>query len=359
MTQMNGSIGIRQGTGQKNAAIGIFHVWYVTFDLARQARMIYSIPMSTIEILNPSQIWERIQQKNNAFQAGYYAFYSSWYGGIVKDPHFLMCPLDDHMVHRGDAVFEAIKTVGRQVFLMDPHIDRLFVSAEKIGLKPRWSKAEIKDIILQTLKAADQSETLIRLFLSRGPGGFTTNPYDPAGTELYIVITELKLLPAAKYQAGVHIGRSEIPVKETWMAQVKSCNYLPNVMMKKEAVDRKLDFTVSFDRDGFLTESSTENIVIVDTDGVITQPELRNILKGTTMTRALDIAQASGKKIAHRNLTEKDLISAKEVMMIGTTLDVLPVTKYENQIIADGKVGPLSIWLKSQIEADFKKGLAF
>ena len=312
-----------------------------------------------IEVLEPKQVWERIQKKSNAFQSGYYAFYSSWYGGIVKEPQYLLCPMDDHMVHRGDAVFEAMKTVGRKVFLMDAHLDRLFVSAEKIAIKPSLSKAEIKDMILQTLMVADRSETLIRLFLSRGPGGFTTNPYDSIGSQLYIIITELKTLPGEKYLMGVKVNRSQIPAKETWMAQVKSCNYLPNVMMKKEAVDQKVDFTVAFDKDNFLAESSTENIVIVDQSGMILAPELRNILKGTTMSRALELAKAQGLPVAHRNISESDLINAREVMMIGTTLDVLPVTSYQGQKIGSGIVGEIAKQLNSLVEEDFKNGVPF
>lgn len=143
------------------------------------------------------------------------------------------------------------------------------------------------------------------------------------------------------------------------MAQVKSCNYLPNVMMKKEAVDQKVDFTIGFDKDNFLAESSTENIVIVDQSGVILQPELRNILKGTTMTRVLDLAKSQGMKTAHKNITEADLINAREVMMIGTTLDVLPVTEYQGKPIGNGKVGEIAKKLKSFVEEDFKNGLGF
>ena len=263
------------------------------------------------------------------------------------------------MVHRGDAVFEAIKSVGRRIFLMDAHIDRLFVSADKIGLKTTWSKEQIKDIIIQTLKVADRDNTLIRMFLSRGPGGFTTNPYDSIGTQLYVIITELKPPPAVKYEAGVRVNRSAIPVKDTWMAQVKSCNYLPNVMMKKEAVDQKVDFTVAFDNDHFLTESSTENIVILDKSGTLIQPELRNILKGTTMTRALELAKAQGHKVLLKNIQEADLINAQEAMMIGTTLDVLPVTEYQGKKIGDGQVGPIAKKLKAMVEADFKNGILY
>lgn len=312
-----------------------------------------------LKVLNKSEVLEKLVTNKYASQNGYFAFYSSWFGGVVQDPSLMMVPLDDHLVHRGDGVFEAMKSVGRKVFLLDQHLDRLMISADKIGLMSRWSKSEVRDIVLETLRIADQSETLVRLYLSRGPGGFTTNPYECVGSQLYIAITAFKPMSAEKYENGVVIGRSQIPVKDSWMAQVKSCNYLPNVMMKKEAVDRGLDFTIGFDRLGFLTESSTENIIILDKTGVLRQPHFDLILKGTTMARAFELMQKQGAKIEIGNISEQDILSAKEVMMIGTTLDVLPVTRYENALIADGKVGPIAREMKSLLQKDFINGIPY
>src|SRR5690606_25817987 len=95
---------------------------------------------------------------------------------------------------------------------------------------------------------------------------------------------------------GARVGKSQVPPKEPWLAKVKTCNYLPNVMMKKESVDRSLDFTVGVDAQGFLTEGSTENIVIVDQGNNLVRPELRQILKGTTMMRTFELAQELQKK---------------------------------------------------------------
>ncbi len=131
--------------------------------------------------------------------------------------------------------------------------------------------------------------------------------------------------------------------------------------MKKESVDRKLDFTVGFDSAGILTESSTENIVILDKDNNLVRPKLAQILKGTTMMRTFDLAQQllADKTIAsiqERDLTEQDVRSAKEVMMIGTTLDVLPVSSFEGAKIADGHQGPVAKKLLMLLREDIKKG---
>lgn len=268
----------------------------------------------------------------------------------------MLLPIDDHMVHRGDGVFEALKAVEGKAYLLDEHLTRLMISAGKISLTPKFSLDEMKEIILQTLKIAGQKDALVRIYLSRGPGSFSPNPYDSVGSQFYVVITELKSTAAEKYQHGVRAARSHVPAKESWMATVKSCNYLPNVMMKKEAVDRKLEFVIGFDEYDFVAEGPTENIVIVDAGGVLTHPELEFILKGTTMTRACELARDLGMKTAVRAISNEDLKNAREVMMMGTTLDVLPVIEFDGKPIADGKVGTIAKKLRELILQDMKTG---
>ncbi len=315
----------------------------------------------SLPVLSAADLWKKLSQKSYSAQDGYLAMYSTWWNGIVKEPFAMLVPIDDHLVHRGDGVFEAIKAVSGQVYLLDQHLDRLCHSAEKISLTLPKTKEEIRHIVLETAAAAGVKDILIRLFISRGPGGFTTNPYDSIGSQMYLVITSLKSPPPAKFQAGVRIGKSLIPPKESWWAQVKTCNYLPNVMMKKESVDRDLDFTVAFDSHGFLTESSTENIILVDQDNKLVRPHLGQILKGTTMMRAFELAgsllaQKILAGIEERNLNENDLIQAKEVMMVGTTLDVLSVSHYEGKPIGSGQQGPISSKLLMKLREDMKMG---
>ncbi len=311
-------------------------------------------------ILDEATALENLKAKALPIWDQYYAFFSSWYGGIIKNPrHLLTIPLDDHGVHRGDSVFEALKSVDRKIYLLQPHLDRLKLSADKIGLMLPFSLLEIANIIIETLKAADQSETLIRVFVTRGPGSFTANPYDSKVSQLYVVVTKLSPPGIEKYATGVKVGRSEIPVKEGFMPQIKSCNYLPNVLMKKESVDRNLDFTISFDEKGFLAESATENLIIIDQNQVLTHPPLDRILKGTTMCRVFELAKKSGLQVAVRPISEADLFSAMEMMMTGTTLDILPVTLYDGQHVSDGNVGLKAKSLLHLIEDDMKFGTPY
>jgi len=307
-------------------------------------------------IIDEQQFFAALSSQANHFFNGYFAFYSSWLGGIVKNPSMMVLPIDDHMVHRGDGVFETMKAHARSIYLFEEHMQRLVQSAEKIALKPPFALAEIKEIVLDTLRAANQEEACIRIFISRGPGDFTANPYDSIQSQLYIVVSALKTPGLTKYLQGVVIGKSTVPMKSPWMTQIKSCNYLPNVLMKKEAVDRKLDFVIATDMQDNITESATENIMIVDSSGTLIHPPLDYILKGTTMIRVAQLAREHGMKTKIHPISLSDLHKAQEVFITGTTLNVLPVIQFEDQPIGDGTPGLIAKKLNELLIHDIQSG---
>ncbi len=312
--------------------------------------------MSSVPLLDEKEVLAKLQANDNPHFETYYAYYSSWFGGIVKNPCMMLLPLDDHMVHRGDGVFEAMKSVKRSVYLLHEHLHRLFVSAEKIGITSPYSFDEIKEIVLQTLRVADQDDTIIRIFLSRGPGSFSMNPYDSVKPQLYVIVTALGQPPAEKYEKGVKVGKSDIPMKMSWMARVKSCNYLPNVLMKKEAVDRNLDFVVAIDEENNVSEGSGENMIIVDSTGTLVHPPLNSILKGTMMIRASELADQNGIPTKERHVSCDELKTAREVMMTGTSINILPVIQFEDHVIGDGKPGEIFKKLDKLMKEDMYNG---
>ncbi|MFP5519649.1 MAG: aminotransferase class IV [Bdellovibrionia bacterium] len=296
-----------------------------------------------MNILSAQDILARLSENKNPHWKQYLLMYNSWLGGFIEDPSLMVVPVDDHLVHRGDGVFEAIKVKNSKMWLVGAHLQRLMSSAQKIQLQHAFSVESIQEICEQMIQKTAKAEAMLRIFLSRGPGAFSTNPYDSIGAQLYVVITAFNPLPESKYVKGVRIAKSATPPKEEWLAQVKTCNYLPNVMMKKEAVDAGCDFMIGVDGQGFVTESSTENIIILDSEGYLCRPTFQRILKGTTMTRALELAQSLVTKqlvrgIKERPFTWDEVKMAKEVMMVGTTLDILPVSKVDDQEISLGVV---------------------
>lgn len=312
-----------------------------------------------MEILSAETWLKRISEHSHLSRQSYHAMYSTWWNGIVTDPNLMMIPIDDHQVHRGDAVFEAFKVVQGKIYLLKEHLDRLEISSAALSLKIPMEREELKKILIQTLQVSGLQDAMIRLFLGRGPGSFSASPYDTIGNQLHIIVTQPNSPPLEKVDHGVKVITSKIPPKESSMAKVKSCNYIYNVLMKKEAIDQDVDFSVSLDEKGNFTEGSTENLFILNKDNILVRPPLDRILAGTTMLRVFKLAEtclASGeiKRIEALHFSLDDLLTAKEVMVAGTTLDVLSVVEFDGSKIGSGKPGPLSKRLRQMLLKDQK-----
>src|SRR5262245_64010805 len=107
--------------------------------------------------------------------------YSSVLGGIVTDPAFMVLPLDDHMVHRGHAVFDTATLTQGMLYQLDPHLDRLLRSAELARIPLPFSREQLRQIILETAAASGKSDGSVRYWLSAGPGGFVLGAAECAG----------------------------------------------------------------------------------------------------------------------------------------------------------------------------------
>lgn len=276
----------------------------------------------------------------------YYAMYSSAWDGILTEPRLMMVPVDDHLVHRGDGVFETLKCVNGRIYLAAEHVARLFRSAEAIGLQPPWTPDDLIQLMVHTVRAGRQRDCLIRILLSRGPGSFGVNPYDCPRPGLYLIAHALTPPFMTAHPAGARVKTSALPVKAGWFATAKTCNYLPNALMKKEAVDAGVDFTVNLDERGFLGEGATENIGLLTRDGVLRVPPSGRILPGTTMLRTLELARqhllgTTLRAVETADLRPADLAAAGEAFIFGTTPDVTALVEFDGQPVGEGRPGPV------------------
>lgn len=294
------------------------------------------------------------------YQRNYYAMYSSWWDGITTDPNLMILPLDDHMVHRGDGLFETFKCVDGAVYNLDAHWTRIENGARKIALPIPWSREVRNQLLRKVLHAGGHRDALLRVFLSRGPGGHSANPYECP--EPLLILLAIRLGPPfmTAHPGGAKVGVSDIPNKPGLFAQVKSVNYLPNVLMRKQAVDENVDFMLGFDAHGHMTELPTENLGMVSADGILKIPKPDHILMGTTMRRAVELAreQLVPKGVLHgveeADVPRNELENAREMLIFGTTPNVSAVTEFAGRPVGDGRPGPVWRELSRVFEEDLR-----
>jgi branched-chain amino acid aminotransferase len=310
-----------------------------------------------IQEITKENFFSHPKREKKPWTSNYLIMYSSQWGGYTKDPDLMLIPIDDHLVHRGDGVFDVMRCVRGKIYQMDAHIERLERSARSIGLPFPPEYDDVRRLMKMLVGEGGERECLIRIVLARGPGSFSTNPYDCPSSQMYINVIRFQAPPEEYYRLGVALITSKTPIKKSFFANIKSCNYLPNVLMKKEAVEAGCPFSVALDEEGFLAEGSTENVGIVDGRGVLKFPGFERTLSGITVNRVFKLAtqlvnEAQIDAVKFERITRDDAYQAKEMFLTGTSLGVVPVVRYDAAIIGEGVPGPVSLALSSLLWKD-------
>ena len=310
-----------------------------------------------IKILSRNDLFGNSHALSRVWHTKYLAMFSTVYDGIVTDPELMMVPVDDHMVHRGDAVFDVAKCYEGAVYQLDGHLDRLLRSAEAISIKSPYAREAIKNIAVETIRVGGVPDCIVRISISRGAGGFSVNPNECHRSELYVVVMRSPEINREFIEKGLTLISSEIPIKPSFFARVKSCNYLPNVLMSLEAQKAGANYSVAFDEKGCLAESASENIAIVTRDMELLIPKYDRILRGLTVSRAAQLAGGlveSGelKSVKTSDIKAEDAYEASEVLILGTSIHVLPVVRFDGRTIGAGSPGPIFNKLRECILQD-------
>lgn len=279
------------------------------------------------------------------------AFYDSRVNRICRDGRLLLAPLDDHMCHRGDGLFESICYRDNRIFALGAHLERLAAGMAMLELEPPMPLEALGPLIAAVATAGGRSHGDLRVFLSRGPGGFGVSPSECPRPSLYVAALASRLPDPALYEKGLTAFKSEQAPKQGCLARIKNTNYLPNVFMAREAAARGMDVAITFDAKGHMGEAAIANVAVVDKDGVFRSPGLDGILPGTTLLAALKLAK-SRMPVAQGPIHQGELASCREMLLLTSATLCVPITHFEGEPIGDGKPGSVARWLKDALLAE-------
>lgn len=251
----------------------------------------------------------------------------------------------DHGFLYGDGVFEGVRAYNCLVFKLKEHIDRLFESAHSIMLTVPLSKKEMIEAVIATLKANKIEDGYIRVVVSRGAGDLGLDPRKCKGQETVVIIADkIVLYPKKLYEEGMAI--ITVPtirnVPEALNPQIKSLNYLNNILAKIEAINCGYEEALMMDHLGYIAECTGDNIFCVKKDELYTPPQCMGTLRGITRDTVLDIAQKL-KLPAHEHvLTRHELFVSDECFLTGTAAEIIPVVKVDGRTIGTAKPGKIT-----------------
>ena len=260
----------------------------------------------------------------------------------------------DHGFLYGDGIFEGIKAYNGRIFKLEEHINRLFMSAKALMLNIPGSKEEIADMVLETCRKSDvRKDAYIRLIISRGAGGMGLDPRNCNSPTVVVIITPLIRIYEEKIDKGVKLVTTSYRrmSPECLSPNIKSLNYLNNIMGKIDANLSGADEALFLDQNAHVAEATADNIFAVqsiDHRQVVTTPPTIWNLKGITRATALEIAKKLGYDIRVTPIGLFDIYNADEVFITGTAAEIAPVTEVDGRVIGDGKPGKTSMRLREE-----------
>ena len=243
----------------------------------------------------------------------------------------------------GDGVFEGIRAYNGRVFRLYEHIDRLYDCARVIDLQIPISKEEFAEAILETLRRNNLRDAYIRPIVTRGVGDLGLDPRKCEKPNVIIITKPWGKLYGDLYEKGltaitVAVRRNPI---DALPPNVKSLNYLNNILAKIEANAKGGDEAIFLDHNGYISEGSGDNIFVVK-NGLIATPPTLNNLKGITRVVVLEIINELNLPFKEMNIGLFDLYSADEIFVTGTAAEIAPVTVIDGRKVGNGKPGKIT-----------------
>ncbi|MAE66472.1 MAG: branched-chain-amino-acid transaminase [Phycisphaeraceae bacterium] len=274
---------------------------------------------------------------------------SIWLNGNLVPPEQATVSVFDHGLLYGDGVFEGIRVYNRRVFKLRTHLQRLFKSARSIRLTPPLDLGALDAATRETVAANDCVDGYIRLCITRGSGTLGLHPFKCRAGAVFIIADTIALYPPELYENGLEVITSSVTRNHPAAVspQIKSLNYLNNILAKIEAIDAGKLEAVMLNHQGYVAECTGDNIFVVrDAPGggqeLVTPPVHAGILEGITMNTVIGLAVDAGITVNRANLTRHDLYVADEMFLTGTAAEVIPVTEVDGRAIGAGRPGPVT-----------------
>ncbi|OUJ19239.1 Branched-chain amino acid aminotransferase/4-amino-4-deoxychorismate lyase IlvE [Methanonatronarchaeum thermophilum] len=249
----------------------------------------------------------------------------------------------DHGLLYGDGVFEGIRAYEGKVFKLEEHIDRLYRSAKAIKLDIPITKKEMNQAIIKTLQKNELKNAYIRPLITRGVGSLGLDPQKCPKPTVIIIVQEWDAMYGDLYSQGlkavtVAVRRNSI---DALPPNIKSLNYLNNILAKIEANVKGGDEAIFLNQQGKISEGSGDNLFIIQDNQIYTPPALNN-LKGITRKTAIDIAKNKGIEVQETDLGLFDIYTADEIFVTGTAAEIAPIVKVDGRQIGDGNPGKIT-----------------
>jgi branched-chain amino acid aminotransferase len=275
--------------------------------------------------------------------------YLTWFDGHLVPPEEAKVSVLSHALHYGTSTFEGIRAYetpkGAAIFRLEDHIARLFFSAGFLGFKLKFTPADLEQACVETVRANNFDSCYVRPLVFWGAGGLGFK-FD--NNQAHVIVATYPLGPflgANSQRDGVRIKTSswrKTPGTSVPSSAKLGGNYVNAMLAFHEVHKQGYDEAVLLRENGMVAEGAGDNIFMVRDGELFTPAASEDNLPGITRDSILRIAKNLGIKTHEQSISRGNLISADEVFLSGTAVEVTPVREVDDRTVADGKPGPVT-----------------
>ena len=263
-------------------------------------------------------------------------------GSFVPLPDAKVSVLDRGFIF-GDGVYELVPVYAREPFRLPHHLARLQRSLDGIGLSNPHTNAQWEAILRDLVARQPFADQGVYFQVTRGAAKRDHTFPQGVPPTVFMMSNPLATPSPEQVERGVAVVTAE---DNRWhRCDLKTISLLGNVLMRQFAAERGAVETVMF-RDGFLTEASASNVLVVIGGTIVVPPKDNLILPGITYDAAVEFAGEAGVPVVTRPVPKDEALAADEMWLTSSTKEVLAVTTVDGKPFAGGTPGPVfrRIW---------------
>ena len=271
-----------------------------------------------------------------------------WMDGDLLDWSDAKIHVLTHTLHYGTGVFEGVRayetSAGPAIFRLNDHTERLFNSADLIGMSIPYSPEELNDAQANIVRENKLNNAYIRPMCFYGSEGMGLRA-DNLKVHVCIAAWDWgSYLGDDKITNGIKVKVTDFPKRceKSMLHKAKaSGNYLYSMLALKDALNSGFDEALILDVDNNVNEGSGENFFMVK-DGILYTPRDHTVLNGITRQTIIDISDDLDLEVFEKDISVDDVKEADEAFFTGTAAEVTPVVQVDQSKIGDGMTGKIT-----------------
>ncbi|MER3423587.1 MAG: branched-chain amino acid aminotransferase [Nitrospiraceae bacterium] len=265
----------------------------------------------------------------------------------------------DHGFLYGDGIYETLRAYDGRFFMLQHHLARLHRSGRMIGLQIPIPDKNWTQLLQEAVGRNNLKDAYLRITVSRGEGEIGLDPNVCRRPTVVIIAKPFIGYPPHLFEEGVRLGIVQVRrnLATALSPQIKSLNFLNNILAKQEAIRAGVFDGLMLNAEGFITECTISNLFFVQSGRLCTPSIACGILDGITREVVLTLARECGIPTEEGSYTPETLRRANECFLTNTSMEIMPVREIDGNLIGTGKPGPLTLTLRNLFRSNLPRFL--